>query len=56
MDPLSVESIRDGLQRVIDDAAYRNALVAKGTENVKRFRVEEIVRQYQEVYERIAQE
>ena len=50
VDPLQVESIRDGLLRIIENPAYRAELVTKGTDNVKRFRVEEIARQYEEVY------
>ncbi|WP_373551426.1 glycosyltransferase family 4 protein [Haliscomenobacter sp.] len=50
VDPLSVASIRDGVQRVINDAPYREGLIAAGFENVKRFQAETVARAYGEVY------
>jgi len=37
VDPESVEAIRDGLRRVLDDAALRARLVARGREQAARF-------------------
>ncbi len=51
VDPLSVASIREGVQRVIQDAPYREGLIAAGFENVKRFQAETVARAYGEVYE-----
>lgn len=51
VDPLSVASIREGVQRVIHDAPYREGLIAAGFENVKRFQAETVARAYGEVYE-----
>lgn len=50
VDPLSVASIREGVQRVIQDARYREGLIAAGFENVKRFQAETVARAYGEVY------
>src|ERR1039457_1051746 len=37
VDPFDCASIREGILRVIEDADYRNNLVAQGYENAKRF-------------------
>ncbi len=50
VDPLSVASIREGVQRVIQDAPYREGLIAAGFENVKRFQAETVARAYGELY------
>ena len=50
VDPLSVASIREGVLRVIQDAPYREGLIAAGFENVKRFQAETVARAYGEVY------
>lgn len=50
VDPLDVASIREGVLRVIRDAAYREELLRLGKENVKRFGAEEVARRYGEVY------
>ena len=51
VDPFSIESIRNGLVRVIDDADFRAALVQRGFANVLRFDPVEISRQYAAVYD-----
>lgn len=53
VDPYSVEAIRNGIQRLIEDEKLRTNLIQKGLENVKRFDAEEIARQYQELYDAI---
>jgi len=50
VDPFDVASIREGLLRVIGDAAYREDLVRKGQENVRRFEARAVARRYAEVY------
>lgn len=54
VDPNVTESIRQGVLRIIQDSEYREDIVARGFQNVQRFRREEIVRQYQELYSRVA--
>lgn len=54
VDPCSVESIRQGVIRVFEDASYRESLVQNGFENVKRFKASEIAEQYAELYRRVA--
>lgn len=50
VDPDDIASIRAGIYRVIEDAAYRERLVQNGFENVKRFHVETIAAQYAALY------
>ncbi len=50
VDPFSVDSIREGVDRVVRDEEYRRELVSRGYENVARFRSEVIAEQYAEVY------
>ena len=54
VDPNSVESIREGVLKVISDEAYRNQLVNSGFENAKRFKLDTIVAQYVELYREVA--
>ncbi|MBK6904841.1 MAG: glycosyltransferase family 4 protein [Saprospirales bacterium] len=50
VDPFDIDSIREGLLRVIGDGAYRDELVQKGWVNVKRFEAGEVARRYAELY------
>lgn len=50
VDPYSVESIRAGVMRVIEDNIYREQLIAAGFENVKRFQPATVARAYMELY------
>lgn len=50
VDPYSVEDIRKGIVKLIEDEDFRESLIKEGLENVKRFDAEEIARQYREVY------
>ncbi len=53
VDPYDVSSIRKGVLKVIEDEAYRNLLVERGLENVKRFKAESVAEQYIEVYKEV---
>lgn len=50
VDPFNVESIRNGILRVIQNAGYREQLVQNGFKNVERFKPESIAMQYVELY------
>jgi glycosyltransferase involved in cell wall biosynthesis len=50
VDPESAESIREGILKVIKDEAYREDLIHKGFENVKRFAPGKISAQYAALY------
>lgn len=54
VDPLSTDSIRSGVLRVLSDAALQARLVALGYENVKRFDPVGIARAYAAIYLRLA--
>ena len=53
VDPYSVEEIREGILKIINDSELRESLIASGLENVKRFEPAAIARQYRELYETI---
>lgn len=50
VDPFSVESIRAGILRVINDDEHRTQLIANGYTNRKRFDVHKIASQFTEIY------
>jgi glycosyltransferase involved in cell wall biosynthesis len=53
VDPFNIQSIRDGVNRVIEDEAYRNALIDRGFQNALRFNVEKVANQYFEIYKQL---
>lgn len=53
VDPYSIDEIRNGIMKIIEDKSYRNQLIKKGFENVKRFDAEVIANQYKALYEEI---
>lgn len=50
IDPYSIQSIREGIEKVIRDDQYRKSLVEKGKKNIKRFEVSTIAKKYIEIY------
>lgn len=56
VDPHDVDSIREGLEKVIQYDAYREDLIQIGLENIKRFEPEKIAGMYMELYKEIAGE
>lgn len=53
VDPYSIESIRTGILKVINDADYRANLVKAGFINVERFRPSVIAEQYAQLYRNV---
>lgn len=53
VDPLSVSSIRSGIERVIGDKLYRGSIVQKGFENVKQYEAPAIANKYFQVYQQV---
>lgn len=53
VDPTSVDAIRMGVQRLIDDAFLRQQLIDAGYQNVNRYRANVVADQYKAVYESI---
>lgn len=50
VDPFDVASIRAGIVKVIEDASYRDELVQRGWQNVRRFRIAEVAAKYADLY------
>lgn len=53
VNPFSVEDIREGIMRVIQDNNYREDLVRRGLNNIDRFQVRGIAEKYVRVYEEL---
>lgn len=53
VNPLDVNSIRDGILKICEQKAYRELLITDGLENIKRFQPEYIAEQYVELYKEI---
>lgn len=53
VDPFDIESIREGIERVMADADYRQDLIEKGTLNVQRFQLGTIAKQYVDIYNKL---
>lgn len=53
IDPYSIESMRVGILKVINNPEYRGWLVKKGFENVKRFSLDTVTLQYAALYEEV---
>jgi len=54
VDPYSISEIRDGIERIIKDAKYRDILIKNGFENIARFDQKEVARQYLELYRELS--
>ncbi|MCZ2844935.1 MAG: glycosyltransferase family 1 protein [Candidatus Bathyarchaeota archaeon] len=54
VDPECPEDIRTAILKIIQEKGYRDDLIQKGLENVKRFQIEEIAEQYLELYKKLA--
>ena len=52
VDPDEVDSIRNGIQRLLREPELRSELVRRGFENVKRYAPEAVAAQYAELYRR----
>ena len=53
VNPLDVEAIRAGFQRVFSDASYRDELISRGQRNVQRFSAENVAAMYLQIYHEI---
>ena len=53
VDPTDVESIRNGIKKVISSKSYQETLIEKGLENVQRFSITRITELYTAVYENL---
>ncbi|MEP6645553.1 MAG: glycosyltransferase family 1 protein [Saprospiraceae bacterium] len=53
VDPYSVEEIRTGIMKIIDDKEYRDCLIENGKVNRRRYSGQQIANQYYEIYKNI---
>lgn len=56
VDPLNADSIRSGFITLIADEGYRNNLIEKGVQNVKRFDSKLIAENYSMIYRRLLED
>lgn len=56
VDPGDAKSIRAGIERIVNDAAFRSELIQRGFENIQRFRPERIAQQYLALYQKVFDE
>ena len=54
VNPFDIKAIRAGILKVIHDDEFRDALVSNGLENVKRFTLEQVAKEYQQVYQSLS--
>ena len=53
VDPYSVEEIREGIAKLVEDENYRNQLIEHGRQNATRFSPANIANQYMAIYDEI---
>ncbi len=53
VNPLDIKDIRNGINRLINDENYREMLIQKGRENIKRFDPKHIAKQYTTLFDEI---
>lgn len=56
VNPLDVTSINEGFKKIISDNSYRQSLIIKGLDNVKRFDINNISQQYLAIYKSLVNE
>jgi glycosyltransferase involved in cell wall biosynthesis len=54
VDPFSIQDMKSGFIKIINDDEYRNKLIEKGYENCERFSNKKIAEQFTELYKAIA--
>jgi glycosyltransferase involved in cell wall biosynthesis len=50
VNPYSVNDIKDGVLKLIEDSSYRSRLIENGFRNCQKFNSKEIANQYYELY------
>lgn len=55
VDPFNIESIRQGIKKVIENDVYREGLVEEGRKNKLRFEAVTIASQYAQLYKEVAE-
>ena len=54
VDPLSVQSIQDGIKKVINDDEYRKEIIEQGLKNAQQYKPEKVADSYFNLYQRLA--
>lgn len=54
VNPDDVDSIRAGIEKVLEDSEYRNELIMLGIKNAQRFSILDVTKQYEEIYRNLA--
>jgi glycosyltransferase involved in cell wall biosynthesis len=54
VDPYNIDSIRQGIQKVIQDGIYRDQLIQNGLKNCQRYNAGHIANMYLELYRQLA--
>jgi glycosyltransferase involved in cell wall biosynthesis len=55
VDPYNINQIRSGIDKIINDDAYREQLITNGLVNCRRFNAEHIAQMYFDLYNQVAQ-
>lgn len=50
VDPYNVLSIREGILQIVQNAALREKLIARGQANVAKYKLQEVIKQYEAIY------
>ncbi|WP_405606317.1 glycosyltransferase family 4 protein [Polaribacter sp. Asnod1-A03] len=53
VDPNSISSIKEGVEKLIDDAEYRTNIIHLGLKNVERFKIDKITNDYLNIYKEV---
>ncbi len=56
IDPYDISSIKSGIEKIINNSVYREDLIVKGLENVKRFNPKTVAGMYESLYKKMYQE
>lgn len=56
VDPFDIESIRNGIKRVIEDGDFRNKMILNGLKNAQKFNLQTVAMQYAKLYSSIKQD
>lgn len=56
VDPYNVQSIREGVLRVMNDSGYRDGLISRGLENARKYSPEKIANLYLDQYKAILEQ
>ena len=56
VDPFDADSIRNGLQKIIEDTHYREQLIERGFKNVRQYAAPRIAAEYMRLYKRVLEQ